>query len=542
MAVPVTTGRRAGEARLKWAGVLGRKPPVPGSAANGHRTPPPKPRQAPKRLVKMPALGLRARVTATFAFGALVVSGVLSAVIFITSRGLIIDQQVSLLSSQAIANATLIDQTLTPNTQIIQMLGSVKSVDSESVLYYGKYWYGTYFAGGTKTADVAETRLPASLVALVLAGRPAQETFTVKGSAQFVIGIPINGVKAYYFEDFALSSVQSTLHRLLIALASAALAATLAGAVFGRWSAARALRPLRDVAAAASAIAGGELGTRLETEDASELAVLANSFNQMVDRLQERIERDARFNADVSHELRSPLTTLAASIAVLESRASELPQRSQLAVSLASAEVRRFQRMVSDLLEISRLDAGSIDLALEEVQVGELVRRTAETAVRDLRLHGLMQDASSVERQGRRGDLGFAMAIDDEVGERHVLVDKRRFERIIANLVENASLYGDGVTKVSVEGDESLVRIAVEDAGPGVPPDERERVFERFSRGTTGGRRGSGQGTGLGLALVAEHTRLHGGRAWVEESEAQGARFVVELPLIAPDPESEEVG
>jgi two-component system sensor histidine kinase MtrB len=541
MAAPVTAGRRAGEARLKWAGVLGRKSAPPGSPANGHRTPPARPRPAPKRLVKMPALGLRARVTATFGFGALVVSGVLSIVIFITSRGLIIDQQVSLLSSQAIANATLIDQTLTPSTQsIIQGLDSVKSVDSESVLYYGTFWYGTYFAGGTKTANVAETRLPASLVALVLAGKPAQETFTVRGSAQFAIGIPINGVRAYYFEDFDLSSVQSTLHRLLIALVSAALAATLAGAVFGRWSAARALRPLRDVAAAASAIAGGELGTRLETEDASELAVLADSFNQMVDRLQERIERDARFNADVSHELRSPLTTLAASMAVLESRASELPQRSQLAVSLASAEVRRFQRMVSDLLEISRLDAGSVDLALEEVQVGELVRRTAETAVRDLRLHGLLQDARTVDGEGPRGPLGFAMAIDGEVGRRHVLVDKRRFERIIANLVENASLYGEGVTKVSVEGDESVARIAVDDAGPGVPPEERERVFERFSRGTTGGRRGSGQGTGLGLALVAEHTRLHGGRAWVEESESQGARFVIELPLIAAEADSEE--
>jgi signal transduction histidine kinase len=287
------------------------------------------------------------------------------------------------------------------------------------------------------------------------------------------------------------------------------------------------------VADTASAVAGGELDTRLRTADVPELAVLASSFNRMVDRLQERIEREARFTSDVSHELRSPLTTLQASFAVLEARAPELPERAQRAVALASAELRRFQRMVGDLLEISRLDAGSVDLSLEEVGVGELVRRTAQTAVRDLQAHGLLDGQGA---QVADGNLGFPLEVAREAEDSRVLVDKRRFERIVANLLENAALYGEGVTRMAVDSVDSVVRLAVEDAGPGVPPEEQELIFERFSRGTSAGRRGSSEGTGLGLALVAEHTRLHGGRVWVETVPEHGARFVVELPVAAREP------
>lgn len=485
------------------------------------------------RLLPRRVLGLRARVTATFALGALVVSGILAVVIFITSRGLIIDQQLSLLRSQAYANAILIRTTLSqPEPNLFNLMQSLNQPSSDSALYYQKGWYGTYFPLSPPTPAAAEARLPAQLVSLVLTRKAAEETYMRAGSPRFAIGIPIKAVKADYFEEFDLAPVQSTLHHLVIALIVAAVAATLGGAVFGRWSAGRALRPLRRVAETASAIAGGEMGTRLGTEDTSELAVLASSFNRMVDRLQERIEREERFTSDVSHELRSPLTTLAASFAVLEGRASELPDRAQRAVALASADLRRFQRMVADLLEISRLDAGSVDLALEEVSVGELVRRTAHTAVRDLRAHGLL-DGHRPGSPELNGDLGFPLEIATDAEDTRVLVDKRRFERIVANLVENAALYGEGVRRIAVDRVERCVRLAVEDGGPGIPPEERELIFERFSRGTSAGRRGSGEGTGLGLALVAEHTRLHGGRVWVEPASERGARFVVELPLAA---------
>ena len=500
-----------------------------------------------RRRLHIPVLGLRARVSATFALGALVVSLIMVVVIYFTSRSLIIDQQVTLLRSQALANAVALRTSLSP-TNVSLLLGSLNQPNSESVLYFDGLWYGTFWTGGYQTPQqAAESVLPAGLVNLVTTHQPAEQTYMRDGSPRFAIGIPIGSIPAEYFEEFDLASVQSTLHRLLGALLAAAALSTLGGAVFGRSSAGRALRPLRIVGDAARAIAGGQLSTRLESADVSELAVLASSFNRMVDQLQDRIERDARFTSDVSHELRSPLTTLAASFAVLESRVAEMPERAQLAVSLASAEMRRFQRMVGDLLEISRLDAGSVDLSLEVVRVGELVRRTVTTAVRDLRAHGLFgaprtdaamatpsaPDGAPAGDQADESSLGFPIDIPPQVENRQVMVDKRRFERIVANLLENAALYGGGPTRVAAEvaADRPAVRLSVDDAGPGIPPEERDRIFERFSRGASARRRGAGEGTGLGLALVAEHVRLHGGRVWVEPAGDQGARFVVELPL-----------
>jgi two-component system, OmpR family, sensor histidine kinase MtrB len=115
-----------------------------------------------------------------------------------------------------------------------------------------------------------------------------------------------------------------------------------------------------------------------------------------------------------------------------------------------------------------------------------------------------------------------------------VAVDKRRFERVMANLIENAANYGAGATRITVDLaiDAPQVEIGVEDAGPGINPLERERVFERFYRGSASGRRGTGTGTGLGLALVAEHVRLMGGQARVDDAPDGGARFVVTLPLL----------
>jgi signal transduction histidine kinase len=234
----------------------------------------------------------------------------------------------------------------------------------------------------------------------------------------------------------------------------------------------------------------------------------------MVDQLQERIEREARFTSDVNHELRSPLTTLANSLSVLEARRDELPPKARQALDLLGAEVRRFRRLVDELLEISRFDATPGDLARDEVAVGALVEHT-------------------VQATNTNVPIQFAPG----VASRHILVDKRRFERIFANLFENAHRYGGNATLLSVEDHGPSVRFLVEDAGPGIAPEERDRVFERFSRGSTGRRRGLGDGTGLGLAIVAQHAHQHGGRVWVEERPGGGARFIVELPALNEDTE-----
>jgi len=270
----------------------------------------------------------------------------------------------------------------------------------------------------------------------------------------------------------------------------------------------------------ASAIAGGELDTRLDADAADpDLEGLTNSFNAMVDQLQERIEREARFNSDVSHELRSPLTTLAASLEVLEADRDGLSIRSRRALQNLSDDLRRFQRMVADLLEMSRADAGSVDVFLEEVNVSELVQRSVETGFGHMDRHG--------------NDAPPEVRVEPSVQSWRVGVDKRRFERVMVNLMENADHYGGGAITVGVgPGDDAQVEVTIDDAGPGIDPSERTKIFERFYRGSASGRRGTGTGTGLGLALVAEHMRVMHGAVRVESAPEGGARFVLTLPVL----------
>ena len=449
-------------------------------------------------------LGLRARVTAAFALGALTLSVALSALTYLTARQYFLNERQSAVLRQSYVNANLVRAALrSTQPDITPLLASLDTVPgSRSVLYYNGRWFAT-------SLTVGKDAIPAHLRSEVIAGTPASQRFNLAGSLQMGVGIPLPVVDASYFEVFSLEELDHTLRILALTLALGSVATTLAGVVIGRWASGRALRPLGDVAQAAAAIAGGRLDTRLETFDEADLATLASSFNRMADRLQERIEREARFTSDVSHELRSPLTTLSTSIGVLEARRDELPPRSRQALDLLAAELRRFQRMVADLLEISRFDAGSAELSLDEVRVDELVQHAVQT--------------------GGNGSLPVEIAPD--VAGLQVSVDKRRIERVLANLVENAAVYAGGVTRLAVEATGTKVRLIVEDAGPGIPPDSRQRIFERFFRGSASGRRGAGDGSGLGLALVAEHVHLHGGRVWVDDRPGGGSRFVVELPI-----------
>jgi signal transduction histidine kinase len=236
----------------------------------------------------------------------------------------------------------------------------------------------------------------------------------------------------------------------------------------------------------------------------------------MAQALQDRVERDTRFASDVSHELRSPLMTLAASIEVLENQRDELPERAQAALDLMSGDIDRFRQLVEDLLEISRFDAGVVRLELDEVHLAELVMQAVSAST----------------------DSDVPVELDAELAGVVVEADKRRLVRVIANLIGNAAKYAGGATAVSLRKVDDGVQIAVEDRGPGVAEDDRALIFDRFSRGSSAGRRGSSDGVGLGLALVAEHVRLHGGNVWVEDRAdgEEGARFVIELPISEPAP------
>jgi two-component system sensor histidine kinase MtrB len=482
--------------------------------------------QGRRRLLR---LGLRARITLSFAFGALVLSSALASITYFTARRQILSQEATSLQRQAFANAEQLysdvnTNGLSPAAALAEIDNATSpSASSTSALTTASFSL-LYLPTSSTTPyeenpEVGPRFWPKSLLSMAMQGTPATQFAAFHGTAHYFVGVPIPSMDAVFFETFALDQTSRTLQIIFAALVAAGIVTTLAGAILGRWVAGRALRPLRDVSQAALAIANGHLDTRLEAADVRDLYLLATSFNRMVDQLQQRIERDARFTSDVSHELRSPLTTLAASLSVIEARRDELPERSRQALDLVAAEVRRFQRMVGELLEISRFDAGSADFEASTLRVGELVRRAVSAS----------------------GTSEVPVEVDPAVEDRLVVVDKRRLERVMTNLLENAEHYAGGATRVLVDANGAFVRIAVEDDGPGIPVQERERIFERFARGgAVAGRRGASQGTGLGLALVSEHIKLHRGRVWVEDSRSGGARFVVELPLVTPDEDAAE--
>jgi signal transduction histidine kinase len=456
------------------------------------------------------ALGLQARITLAFALGAMLLSAILAGTTFALTRANLLSQRESAVLSRVYVNANIVKNGLQGRDlehiqdQLLPSL-QLPAGSRPVVLFEGRPF--------SLTAQISDKDIPSSLRDTVVAGHAARMTFSLKGKPAVAVGIPIPAVKAEYYELVELDDLQRTLESLGFSLLGASVFTTLAGAGIGFWAGRRALRPLADVSQAAEAIAGGRLDTRLEATDDPHLGVLATSFNEMAQALQDRIERDARFASDVSHELRSPLMTLSAAVDILETRRDEMPERSQAALDLLAAEVGRFSQLVEDLLEISRYDAGAVRLELDEIRLAEFIMQ-------------------AVRASGNGTNV--PVELDSELASVVVQADKRRLARVVANLLDNAQKYAEGATSVSLRRVEDRVQIAVEDSGPGIPDDERDIVFERFARGGGAGRRGSGDGVGLGLALVAEHVRLHGGRVWVEErdEDSTGARFVVELPVL----------
>ncbi len=463
-------------------------------------------------------LGIGARITAVFGLGALILSILMGGLSYFTVRHFLLAGRESAAQHQAFNNALLVRTSLEQGTKPQQYVALLASLDAGSDAHSVLYHRGKAYESSLSVS----ASIPVQLRKDVLGGTAATQTYrTAQGTAEIGIGTPIPSVHAFYFEVFDLSDLDHTLRVLGLTLFVAGVVTTLLGTGLGRFASVRSLRPLADVSRAAGAIAAGDLDTRLDLEAADpDLEGFTLSFNAMVDQLQERIEREARFNSDVSHELRSPLTTLAAAMEVLEADRDELPPRSQAALQLLADDLRRFQRMVGDLLEMSRADAGSVDVFLEEVNVSELVQRAVDSGFGHMVTHGPGGPP--------------AVQIDPAVRSWRVGVDKRRFERVMVNLMENADHYGGGATAIGVgPGEDGLeVEVTVDDDGPGIDPLERLKIFERFYRGSASGRRGTGTGTGLGLALVDEHMRVMHGNVRVESSESGGARFILTLPVL----------
>jgi two-component system, OmpR family, sensor histidine kinase MtrB len=447
----------------------------------------------------MTRLGLRARVTLLFSAGALLLSTALAVTTYhVTAQHLISERERTAVRGAYFDSAVVGQGLASDRADVVQVLRALDTGQNRKPLLWRD---GAWYARGAD--DGLTEAVPDALLRLVAGGRAGLQRTTFAGEPALVVGIPLAEVDNSFFEVQLLTEVQSTLTTLSGTLSAVALAVTIAAAGLSRWTAGRVLRPLHDVTQAATRVSRGDLTVRMDSAGDPDLDGLTTAFNRMVREVSERIQRDQRFAADVSHELRSPLQTLAAASSVLLRSSDRLDSRTAKAAHLVAEESARFAALVQDLLEISRAE---LPPELAPVDIADLVSRVCSRA---------------------NVPPGMVHITDDVTTW---TLDERRVEQLLTNLLENAERYGGGLDRISVSRADRRLTIEVDDRGPGIPFDERERVFDRFARGRAANARGAREGTGLGLALVAQHAATHGGTAHILDRPGGGCRVRVELP------------
>ncbi len=444
---------------------------------------------------------VRNRVVAAFALGSIAVSVIVAVVTWNLTTGYMMQQRQESVARQAAVNSRLVDTAIlrgSGNGVGDLLTGLASSPEAAIFVRQPTGW----ITSGTASDGIGPADMPAALIAAAGRGDIARQRLRVRGIPVIAIAMRLPQVGVAYVEVFPLRELDRTFRFVSLILLGGVLATALLGVSVGLWASRRALRPLTEFTAAAARIAHGDLSTRLPLREDKDLGPIAAAFNETAGDLQNRVERDARFASDVSHELRSPVTTMAAAMEVLVRRRDEASPAARHAIDLLDTDLRRFRRLVGDLLEISRVDQGAFRLSAERLDLAEL---TANVVARS-----------------------SAVPVDS-AGAVPVLGDRRRLEQAVSNLVENAERHGRGLLRVGVCRVDGTARVEVDDAGPGVPEAERERIFERFARVSDRDRHVDDTGSGLGLALVAQHVRLHSGRVWVTDRPGGGARFVLEL-------------
>ncbi|MFP3900471.1 MAG: ATP-binding protein [Acidimicrobiia bacterium] len=475
---------------------------APGETSDGAARPPGRGARSWRRRTGR-WLPLRVRGAVAYGLIGLLLTSVLAIATYALVRASLIDDREAAARRQAYTNARLLRARIDPVPDDVSQLLSGLQVGAggNALLELDDEWYAS-------SVDIDRSLLPASLREVVADGRAGWQKFRTPDGTALAVGVPIAAAGGSYYEVSTFEEVESTLDTLGRSLLIAAVAASVVGGVVGASLSRIVLQPLRETAAVARRIVAGDSASRLEGGGDPDLETLAGAFNEMVDELSRRIDRESRFASDVTHELRGPLTALAAAVNVVNRRRAELPVEAAEAVDALDAQVKSFNQLVLDLLEISRFDAGTAELDSREVGLVELCR--------------------AVVAEGPRPDLPVDATTTGPV---RAVVDPRRMRQVISNLLENAERYAGGAVAVTVRPtDRGTVRIEVDDAGPGVRPEDRELIFARFARGGSADAPGAPRGTGLGLALSAQHVALHGGTLTVEDRPGGGARFIVEIP------------
>ncbi len=420
------------------------------------------------------------------------------------SRGYLLDKRIDMVRREALANAQFIDGALAEEPGAVGDVVSGVSDPVRPVLVdVDGSWYGAVVGFG-------EADLPPAVRELAQDGA-ATELTTWDGQPAVTVGVSLPRSGATFFQTFPLIELASTLDAIRSSLVGAASLTTALFALLGLVISRRVLRPLREATDAAGTIAAGDMSTRLHTANDPDLVPLVTAFNEMADALDARIGRERRFAADISHELRTPLTALTSAVHIVDRRAAELSPTGRDAVDVLRSQVEHFSQVVVEILDLSRLESGLADVQVESVDI----RRLLDSLFEELDVAPDIVDVGP----------GLPARLP---------TDPRRLRVMVRNLVENARRYAGGCTRIAVTCSAASWVVDVDDRGPGIPPAEREEVFERFRRGAASSVPGAPKGTGLGLALVWENARALGGTVVIVDPPHAGTRVRITLPLHAP--------
>ncbi|MFF1478286.1 ATP-binding protein [Streptomyces sp. NPDC058301] len=478
-------------------------------------------------------LGLRARLIAAFLLVAVIAAGTTATLIYQEARSAILQQ------AQDTAVAQLRDQIGAQPVVLPMSRTSLREL-SLAVGRQGKPhpWYVFAEYGTLRASNTGQTTsnvLTEELRRRARANPHGSFQRVVKdGQPWLTMGMPVmlgepgqtpqqpTGIMMYAV--MPLTAEDDNVRAMVSAARDGALPALAVALVPALLAARSVLRPVRDLRRAASSMGKGRLDTRIEVKGSDELADLAWTFNESAEELERSVEelqkaeaRARRFASDVSHELRTPLAGMLAVTEVLDEDAGRLDPDTAAAVRLISTETDKLATLVEDLMEISRFDARAADLNLDEVDVAETIAKTL---------------------QHRRWEEQVTAELPDGI---RAMLDPRRFDIVVANLVGNALRHGAAPVRVSLRTEERPdgVRVVTEvsDGGPGIAPAVLPHIFDRFFKADAARTRSAG--SGLGLAITQENVRLHGGTVRAGNGPGGGAVFTVELPVRPPGEEAD---
>lgn len=446
----------------------------------------------------MITLTLRAKTTMIGALVAAALSLVAAVSTYVLARQYMLQQRSDTAVAQVVAASRLAAAARASGADALGTLltGAQLLPGSRAALYRDGEW----FVSGV---GLSQEDLPSNLLEKLSNNTAARQRVVLRSEPVTIVGFPIVMQPTTWFVGvLSMQELSRTLRVLQGALAFGVGLGTLGGAAVGWRLSRRVMEPLHVISDTAEAISLGDLKKRVDEPREPDLARIAHAFNGMTQSLRARIDREARFGATVSHELKSPLTVIKGAAELIAAKRDELPSRAQLGSDLLTVQISEFEKTLSDLIEISRYQSGTVEPQLEVRSAARLLETMAGR-------HGV--DVRQLEVQ-----------------DAPIVVDVRRLEQIFINLKKNADLYANGLEAIRSEQVDDTYLLHFDDAGIGVAPEDRDRIFEAFVRGN---HHTATPGSGLGLAITREHAKAMGGDIRVTSSPEGGARFTVTLRI-----------